>query len=158
MTIQESSNCGIMSKQSIAIDAFRGGYNCSQSVIAAYAEQLKIDKATALSIACGFGAGMGRLQETCGAVTGSYMVLGVFACQKYAENAERKDQSYLLIQEFTRQFIALHGSDKCRDLVHYNLLTPEGRREASEQKVFASVCEKCITDSIEIMEGLISVK
>jgi C_GCAxxG_C_C family probable redox protein len=142
-------------KLSQAIEAFRHGLNCSQSVFSVYCDELKIDKRTALSIACGFGAGMGRLQETCGAVTGAFMVLSVFACQKYTDNAERKNQSYALIQEFDRRFVAAHGSIKCSDLIKYDLRTPEGRQLATENNFFQVVCENCITNAIAIVDDLI---
>jgi C_GCAxxG_C_C family probable redox protein len=59
-------------KEDKAIGLFKSGLNCAQSVLTAYAEELDFDKNLALSISCGFGGGMGRLQETCGAVTGSF--------------------------------------------------------------------------------------
>lgn len=143
-------------RQNSAIEAFRGGLNCAQAVLMAFTDDLHIDKKIALSLSCGFGAGMGRLQDTCGAVTGSYMALSSYACNKYTENGERKTNSYALIQVFHGKFIALHGTSVCRDLIGCNLLTDEGRKFASDNNVFGTVCEKCITDSIEILEELMS--
>jgi C_GCAxxG_C_C family probable redox protein len=141
-------------KKTKAIEAFRSGLNCSQSVLFAYTDDLNLDKKAALSIACGFGAGMGRLQETCGAVTGSFMVLSVYTCNKYTENADRKNTSYELIRDFNEMFTAMHDSAKCRDIINCNLLTEEGRKYAADNNVFATICEKCITDSIEILDEL----
>ena len=146
----------MQTSQSIAIEAFRGGLNCSQAVLLSYTDQLNIDKGMAMSIACGFGAGMGRLQETCGAVTGSFMVLSVYACKKNTENAERKEKSYELIQEFKKRFVALNGSAKCRDILNCDLQTAEGRQYAAEKNLFRTTCEKCITDSVDIIEELIA--
>lgn len=56
-----------------AIESFRSGLNCAQAVVTAYADELNFDNNLALSVSCGFGGGMGRLQETCGAVTGYQM-------------------------------------------------------------------------------------
>lgn len=74
-----------------AILSFKSGLNCAQAVLTAYSEEMNFDKKLALSISCGFGGGMGRLQETCGAVTGSYMVLGVYNCKKVTDNQDRKE-------------------------------------------------------------------
>jgi C_GCAxxG_C_C family probable redox protein len=64
-------------KKEKTIDAFRKGFNCSQAVLSSFSPDLGLEKETALKIACGFGAGMAKLQETCGAVTGAVMVLGL---------------------------------------------------------------------------------
>lgn len=64
-----------------AIVSFKAGLNCAQAVLTAYADDLSFDNNLALSVSCGFGGGMGRLQQTCGAVTGSFMVLGIYNCR-----------------------------------------------------------------------------
>ncbi len=56
---------------------FSSGYNCAQSVLWAVAPRLNLDGETALKIACGLGAGIGRSQEVCGAVTGGILALGM---------------------------------------------------------------------------------
>jgi C_GCAxxG_C_C family probable redox protein len=146
------------SRQTLTIEAFRNGLNCSQSVLLAYSDLLNLDKNIALSIACGFGAGMGRMQETCGAVTGSFMVLSVFACKKYNDNAERKNKTYELIRDFNSKFTELHGTNRCRDIIKCDLNTEEGRKYAADNNIFGSICEKCITDSLEIIDQITNVK
>ena len=91
-----------------AITGFRSGLNCAQSVLTAYSDRYKINREAALSLSCSFGAGMGRLQETCGAVTGAYMVIGLDSCSKYAANKDRKEHAYSMVQEFSKQFIAMN--------------------------------------------------
>jgi C_GCAxxG_C_C family probable redox protein len=59
-----------MSKTDIAVQKFTSGYNCAQSVLSSFSNDLGLDENTPLKIACGFGAGMGRKQEVCGAVSG----------------------------------------------------------------------------------------
>ena len=61
----------------MAADLFSSGYNCAQAVFAAVAPELGLDRVAALRVATGFGGGMGRLQRSCGAVTGSVMLLGL---------------------------------------------------------------------------------
>jgi C_GCAxxG_C_C family probable redox protein len=140
-----------------AIETFRSGLNCSQAVLTAYSERLDFDNDLALSISCGFGGGMGRLQETCGAVTGSFMVLGIHTCKRYRDNKTRKEESYKLVQEFSRQFKQLNGTTDCIDLLKCDLKTEEGNRIAKEKNLFGTVCEKCISDSIGIIEELIKI-
>jgi C_GCAxxG_C_C family probable redox protein len=59
-----------------AADTFKNGFNCAQAVFATYAEEFGIDRTEALKISCGFGAGMGRRQEVCGAVSGAILLIG----------------------------------------------------------------------------------
>ena len=61
----------------LARKLFKKGYNCSQSVFAAFCDETGLDTETALKIASSFGGGMGRLREVCGAVTGMFMVVGM---------------------------------------------------------------------------------
>ena len=138
-----------------AIETFRSGLNCSQAVFTAYSEKLNYDNDLALSVSCGFGGGMGRLQETCGAVTGSFMVLGVHTCKRHTDNKTRKEETYKLVQEFSKQFKQINGTTNCIDLLRVDLKTEEGNRIAKEKNLFGTVCEKCISDSIRIIDDLI---
>lgn len=133
---------------------FRAGLNCAQAVVSSYSEALDFDKDMALSISCGFGGGMGRLQGTCGAVTGSYMVLGLDNCQKFTDNIDRKAATYSMVQKFNDQFIKAHGTTDCISLLKCEIKSEEGHQKAKEENLFVTVCEKCISDSIEIVNQL----
>jgi C_GCAxxG_C_C family probable redox protein len=137
-----------------AIRSFRSGLNCAQAVLTAYSDDLSFDNNLALGIACGFGGGMGRLQETCGAVTGSFMVLGIINSKKYTNNNERKEGTYSMVQKFSEKFKTIHGSTDCKSLLNCNLKTEEGHRYAKENNLFGTICEKCISDSIRIVEEI----
>ena len=95
---------------------FRKGYNCSQSVLAAFAPDLGIPEQTALRIACGFGGGIGRMREVCGAFCGLTAMLGM----KYADPADPADKSrvYAMVQELAGEFRRRNGGRLlCRDLL-----------------------------------------
>ena len=139
-----------------ALESFRGGLNCAQAVVTAFSEELNYDKNMALSISCGFGAGMGRLQDTCGAVTGSFMVLGIVNCRKFTDNKERKEATYGMVQKFNNKFKQIHGTLDCSSLLNCDLKTEEVNRFAKENNLFGTVCEKCISDSIGILEEIIA--
>ena len=138
-----------------AINSFKSGLNCSQAVLSAYSDKLNFDNNLALSVACGFGGGMGRLQLTCGAVTGSFMVLGVYNCNKFADNIERKEKTYSMVQKFSEKFKKINGTTDCILLLKCDLKTDEGHRYAKDNNLFETVCEKCISDSISIINELI---
>jgi C_GCAxxG_C_C family probable redox protein len=129
--------------------------NCSQSVISVFCEDYGLDKKLALQLAQGFGGGMGHTGQTCGAVTGAYMALGL--SQKIAtENAREKiDNTYALINEFNRKFKALHGSLNCTELLGYDLGLPEKLTEAREKGVFTTKCPNFVRDAAKIVESLL---
>jgi C_GCAxxG_C_C family probable redox protein len=140
-----------------AIEVFRSGLNCAQAMVTAYSDELNLDENMAKSVACAFGGGMGRMQQTCGAVTGSFMVLGVYTCKKFSEKKDRKEHTYALVQKFSEKFKAINGSTDCISLLKCEIKTDEGHRYAKEKNLFETVCEKCISDSIRIIEELIEL-
>ena len=142
-------------KEDRALATFRSGYNCAQAVLTAYSDDLDFDKNLGLSISCGFGGGMGKLQKTCGAVSGSFMVLSIYNSNLYSDNHERKEKSYSMIQKFSKKFELIHGTTDCKSLINCDLSTEEGHLYAKENNLFQTICEKCITDSIRILKELI---
>ncbi len=96
---------------------FRQGYNCSQSVLGAFAETLGMDFETAMRISCSFGGGIGRLREVCGAVSGMLMVCGMKAGYAEPETGTVKATHYRLVQELANEFRRQNGSIICRELL-----------------------------------------
>ncbi|MBN1310747.1 MAG: C_GCAxxG_C_C family protein [Anaerolineae bacterium] len=139
----------------IATLKFLAGYNCAQSVVYSFVDDLQLEKETALKIACGFGAGMGRQQEVCGAVTGGIIVLGT----KYGrgENDERAvaELSYQKVRALIDQFIEKNGTLACRNLLGgCDLLSEEGQKSFRENDLLNKVCTPCIRSAVEILEGI----
>ena len=139
------------------VESFKSGLNCAQSVISSFADDLPLNMDQALGMSVGFGAGMGRLQETCGAVTGAFMVLGLYNSEKYPDNKEKKEASYTMIQEFNKRFIALHGTTNCGSLTNCDLKTEEGQIYFRDNNLHEEVCEKCISTSVKVIEDLLKI-
>ena len=122
-----------MSKQGDAAYAwFLQGYNCSQSVVAAFAPQLGLTEETALRLSAGFGAGIGRMREVCGAFCGVVTVLSMV----YADPADPKDKSrmYALVQEAAEQYRSRNGgSIICRELLAKAGAAPAGGTAAEDR-------------------------
>lgn len=100
-----------------AMDFFKQGYNCSQSVVLAFCDKTGLDEQTSLKIASSFGGGMGRLREVCGAVSGMFMVAGLLYgyCDPKDHNA--KTEHYKLVQSLAEKFRQENGSIICRELL-----------------------------------------
>lgn len=139
-----------MKKSQLAIENFKT-LNCAQSVLLSYAEDLKIDRTTALRMALGFGGGM-CMGETCGAVTGAYMVLGLKANFEKKTIAEIKTDTKVAVRRFNELYIAKHGSVQCKKLLGVDISTPEGSAEANEKGLFDTVCVNLVVSAVEILE------
>ena len=139
-----------MKKSQLAIENFKT-LNCAQSVLLSHAEDLKLDRTTALRIALGFGGGM-AMAETCGAVTGAYMVLGMKAQFGEKSIQEIKTETKAAVRRFNELFIAKHGSLKCKKLLGFDISTPEGSVAANEKNLFNTVCSELVGSAAEILE------
>lgn len=143
-----------MSKIEQAVERFDNGFNCSQAVVASYCEEFGLDCETASKVATGFGGGM-RMGETCGAVTGAFMVLGLKYGNTTAEDQESKGKTYGRIVEYTNRFKARNGSVLCKELLACDISTPEGMKKAQEDGLFDSICPKMVRSAAEIIEEML---
>ena len=115
-----------------AINEFDRGFSCSQAVLAAFCEELGLDRNTALKISQPFGGGMAQRGETCGAVTGAYMVIGLKHGRTQPEDTAARDRTYALMREFIDRFTNAHGTLQCRELLGYKLDDPADHARAEE--------------------------
>jgi len=141
-----------MNKSQKAVSCFNNGFNCSQAVFSAFSPELGIPENVAYKIACPFGAGMGRMQETCGAVTGAFMVIGLKHGKSNSEEEYLKQLSYDLVNKFTEMFRTRNKTIKCRDLIGIDISTKEGLEKARDMGLFTSLCAKYVQDTVEIIE------
>ncbi|MFT3984617.1 MAG: C-GCAxxG-C-C family protein [Lachnospiraceae bacterium] len=101
----------------LAMAYFKEGYNCSQSVFLAFRDAYDLDFETALKISSSFGAGMGRLREVCGAVSGMFMVAGAVYGYIDPKDHKKKTEHYERIQYLAKEFEDKNQSIVCRELL-----------------------------------------
>jgi C_GCAxxG_C_C family probable redox protein len=143
----------------LARELFKKGYNCSQSVFAAFCDETGLDTETALKIASSFGGGMGRLREVCGAVTGMFMVVGMKYGYTDLSNKNAKAEHYELVQDLAKQFENENGSIICRELLgisikHDNPI-PEDRNDNYYKK---RPCAELVEQAARILDEYIQSK
>ncbi|MEW6754658.1 MAG: C-GCAxxG-C-C family protein [Candidatus Latescibacterota bacterium] len=142
-----------MSRIDTAVELFRGGCACSQAVLAAYGEGLGLDGQSALRLAAGFAGGM-RRAETCGAVTGAIMVLGLRHAGEGCERAAGRAEIYARVVEFTDRFRGQNGGLLCRDLLGCDISTPEGMQQARERDLFRTRCVDLVGSAAGLLEEM----
>lgn len=131
-----------------AEELFRTGLNCSQSVFCAFAPELGVDAETAQKISCALGGGVGRMRETCGAVTGAALVIGMLT-------GPDKTAAYAKMQEFCAAFKKEFGSLVCRELLAGVGASTGGSPEARTSEYYRKrPCAEMVAKAAEILEAM----
>ena len=132
-----------MTKRELGESYFAAGYNCAQSVVLAFKDELNIDEETIKKISSAFGGGMGRMREVCGAVSGMLMVLGML--KGYSDPKD--------VKSLAGEFKEKNGSIICRELLGLSekssAPTPEARTPEYYKK---RPCKLLVGDACEILE------
>lgn len=144
-----------MSKSDCAVSFFRQGFSCSQALAAAFAADFGLDRDAALRLSQGFGGGIARRADWCGAVTGAILVIGLKHGRVRPEDAAARDKTYALVNELIARFTAKHGQVKCRDLLGCDLSTPEGQKKVDELRLHQTKCEDLVRDAAALLEELL---
>ena len=123
-----------MNKSELAKTYFQSGLNCAQSVVLAFKDQFGMDEDTLKKLSIGYGGGVGRQREACGAVLGMTMVLSYLL-----SDGNDKLSIYSIIQSACKEFKDQVGSIVCKELLDDETLkdksaVPEKRTEAYYKK------------------------
>ena len=140
------------SKQTLA--CFKEGFNCTQAILSTYGPQFGLDRESAVRIARAFGSGMG-MGETCGAVTGALMVIGLKHAGLKGRSLFSKDRTEDIAREFVARFKARNGTTECRELLGCDVSSFGGLKTAKKEKHFKKRCPKFVQDAAEILEEIL---
>ncbi|MCF8362672.1 MAG: C-GCAxxG-C-C family protein [Prolixibacteraceae bacterium] len=134
---------------------FANNFSCSQSVFAAFAPGLGLSVDNSLKVACAFGAGMGRQQLTCGAVTGALMALGMKYGKGINDSNEKKEQTFAKTKTFIGKFIEEHGSINCRELLDgLDMNNPADMERIQSEELTKRRCPIYVYTATQIVEEL----
>ena len=135
-----------------AVELFKEGFNCSQSVVAAFADKYGFTREQALRMSASFGGGIGRMRETCGAACGLFMLAGLETGATEGADREGKAANYALVQELAEEFKQRNGALRCADLLELSkkepiVSTPEAR---TNQYYAKRPCVKMVEEAARI--------
>jgi C_GCAxxG_C_C family probable redox protein len=94
--------------------------------------------------------------ETCGAVTGAFMAIGLKHGKTRADDDESRERAYVFAQELAGRFRARNGTILCRELLGHDLSTEEGRDAVAEQNLFVTRCPRFVLDAAELLEEILN--
>lgn len=142
-----------MSRKEKATFVFKNGYNCAQAVFSSFADVLDLSEDQACRIATGFGGGVARHGEICGAVSGGVLALSTKFGRGVNDPKENMEDVYSKTQELVKEFEKRMGTVNCKKLLNEcNLLTPEGQQEFIENGYGSTVCILCVETVMDILE------
>lgn len=121
-----------------AVELFKSGYNCSQSVVGAFADEFGLTEEQALKVSASFGGGIGRMRETCGAACGMFLLAGLKYGTTDPKDTAGKGENYRIVQELAERFKAENGFLKCRDLLGLDKDKKESPRPAERTAAYYS--------------------
>ncbi|MBI5381150.1 MAG: C_GCAxxG_C_C family protein [Opitutae bacterium] len=131
---------------------FLQGYNCAQAVAHACTRDGGVAPEFVVKLATGFGAGMGRKQEVCGAVTGGILALSLRQGRALGDDKARTGETYAAVRELMNGFAAQHGSCRCCELLDgCDLQTEAGQREFQEKGYLRGRCLGYVRTAAELV-------
>lgn len=135
-----------------AVSLFKEGFNCSQSVVAAFADMYGFTHDQALRMSASFGGGIGRMRETCGAACGLFLLAGLETGATEGTDREGKAKNYAVVQELAEEFKRRNGALRCADLLGLSkkepiVSTPEAR---TTQYYAKRPCVKVVEEAARI--------
>lgn len=140
MYLQKGNN---MDRKQKAIELHNNGSNCAQAVLLAFADKVDIDEETLHKISEGFGAGMGTMNGTCGALSGAVMLAGLMNSDGDVDHPATKSSTYGIDRKLYLGFVEKSGASICREL-----------KGVDTGKVLCS-CSDCIRNAVDTVEEVL---
>lgn len=136
----------------LAVSLFKEGYNCSQSVVTAFADLYGFTREQALKMSASFGGGIGRMRQTCGAACGLFLLAGLETGCTEGKNREGKENNYKFVQQLAAEFEKRNGSLTCSRLLglEKNAPTPATPDARTEEYYKKRPCVKIVEEAARI--------
>ncbi|MFX1566117.1 MAG: C-GCAxxG-C-C family protein [Promethearchaeota archaeon] len=126
------------------------GFLCSESICLALSKALNVRSNLIPRIATGFGAGIGRHGEICGALSGAILGLGLQLGRNHPSETPEGESPYEYSHTMVNLFIAQFGHIRCKDILELDISCEEGLQKYREGKFWENKCQ----DIIQITTGL----
>ena len=142
-----------MTKEEIK-NLFMQGIDCSQVVTGAFAEKMGMTEEQARKVSSCFGGGM-MCGETCGAVTGALMVIGMVYGHSREGDQSQKEIMAAKTGEFNTLFGEKYSSCICRELLGHDISKPGEMEKVLENGLMFDFCPRVVEDTIDRLEKIL---
>ena len=145
----------IPSRSKRARALFEAGANCAQAVAGAFADVVGMEETELFKLASGFGGGVGRMREVCGAVSGMVIIYNILHGNSDISDKDAKDAHYAKIQSIAKKFEAETGSIICRTLLNLDkdAATPPQSENRTEKYYQQRPCADLVEIAAKILEA-----
>ena len=137
-----------------AVEYHKRGYNCAQSVLAAFTDLIGIPERQLMDLAGGFGGGAGT-GELCGAISGAVMVLGLLTPGDPADPVASKKRTVELSKELQKRFSGIFEAVRCQELLKKKF-DPDERTPAAQAPGLKGHCDIMIVTAVETVEAMLA--
>ncbi len=144
-----------MSDIESAVELFINTCNCAQAILLTYGTKFGLTNEQAYKLGTGFGGGLGRHGEVCGAVSGVIMVIGLKYGMTKPDDDDARTKTFEQVAEFIARFSDRQASILCRELLGCDISSPEGREFASKKELFTTKCPEFVREAAKILEKLL---
>lgn len=144
-----------MNKSEIASEYMKNGYNCAQSIIKVYANEVGMNQEDAVKMASALGGGVGRNGHICGAVSGAALIIGMKFGSTDPADFQAKEKAYNKTNELLEIFATENTSVLCKELIPYDMKNPDELKKAREAGVFAKQCPLYVLSAGRILETIL---
>jgi len=143
-----------MERSEKAIKLFKT-WNCNQSVLASWSPDFGVTEEMSFKIGLSYGGGMGRTGKTCGAVTGAYTVIGLWAANQVDDKAAQKKLAAEKVLEFNRLFTDKFGYLECNELLGHDISNQEEVAVINEKKLFDTLCPFFVGRAADLLNDVL---
>ena len=133
---------------------FQSCIHCSQVVVAQYAEAFGYNREKCMHMAAPFAGGCFQ-GNTCGAVSGAMMVLGMACGFSKPWSLEENHQLRELTAAFQEGFSSRCGSLICRELTGFDFSKPGEYEQALEANVLFQRCPRYVNTALALLAELL---
>lgn len=141
-----------LTKEMIA-NSFINGVDCSQIIMGEWADRIGLSKEDAIKVSSAFGGGLGE-GETCGAIIGGMLVLGMKYGNTGENQQEQKDILNAKRAEFLEKFKKAHTHRSCRELLGYDFSKPEDVPKIFESGILFEACPRFVRTALDILDEM----
>jgi C_GCAxxG_C_C family probable redox protein len=141
-----------------AVDMFKDGYSCAQSLLGVYGPLLGVERETALRLAAPLAGGISRTDGPCGAATGALLVLGLKYGHCHPDDESGSERIRVVTQDFLRLYAERKGSTLCTDILGVNLSVPADVERAEAEELYDVSCPGAVRTAAELLEEMLDIQ